>query len=475
MPIPQPPLRLSRSRRRGSIIAYIVVAVALIAIIGSAALYLSQQVGVAGGRKRLATAYQFADGGGSIAAKDLDRAYTANATNVPLALTTDASFPYALSAALSTASENCYVRTITTPFTNQSVSAQIWLPTGTPSPASARIVSTATVGTVTKTVNLRLTMIYGWGAAIISTGQGNSSTAVTKSNAQAGNVVINASTVNKTFVDGGVISNGTTNKTSQANLPAADISQNNYGTANQIPDYTNPGSTDQLFDFNRFIAVSNAMGTHYASTAAFKTALAAAPGGVLEGVITVDVEHSATLPKIDTAGYPSGVNIRGTLVLNFAAAWTGSEKLVITAPLNINPANLSGLVVTDPTTYTTGYPAAITNPARMAKNVNITGAGFENFTAQDDLPAIMYKTAICDFHGPVNISGVVYSPIYAEIEQKSANQTQYIRGSVILGHGILFENTQATSKSIISYDAASVDNLATAGTKGKVISVVDRR
>jgi hypothetical protein len=462
-------------RPRGSIIAYIVIAIALLGVLGSVAVYLSQQVGVAGGRKRLTTAYQFADGGGSIAASDLDRAYTTNSANVPLALTTDASFPYTHDTNLSTAGENCYVRTITAPFTNQSVAAQIWLPTGVASPTTARIVTTAIVGNVTKSVNLRLTMIYGWGAAIICTAAGNSSTAVTKSNAQAGNVVVNASTVNKTFVDGGVIANGTVNKTANANLAAADISQSNFGTANQVPDYTNPGSTDQLFDFNRFIAVSNAMGTHYANTAAFKVALAAAPGGVLEGVITVDVERSATLPKFDTAGYPSGINIRGTLVLNFAAAWTSTQKLVITTPLNINPADLSGLVPTDPTTYTTGYPATFTNSARQAKNVNITGAGFQNFTAQDDLPAIMYTTAICDFHGPVNISGVVYSPIYAEIEQKSANQTQYIRGSVILGHGLLYENSQATSKSIISYDPAAVDNLATAGTRGKIIRVVDRR
>ncbi|MBI2517265.1 MAG: hypothetical protein HYV95_10155 [Opitutae bacterium] len=469
------PPHLSRNPRRGSIIAYIVIAMALIAVIGSVALYLTQQVGVAGGRKRLTTAYQFADGGGSIAASDLDRAYTNSPSNVPLGLTTDASFPYTLDSTLSTADENCYTRTITTPFINQSVQTQVWLPVGATSPSTARIVSTATVGSVTKTVNLRLTMIYGWGAAIISTAQGSTSTAVAKSNAQAGNVVVNASTVNRTFIDGGVIANGTVNQSANAHIPTADISQGNFGTPNQIPDYTNPGSTDQLFNFDRFMAVSDVMGTHYANTAAFKAALAAAPGGVLEGVITVDVEHSGTLPKFDTAGYPSGINIRGTLVLNFATGWTGTEKLVITTPLSINPADLSGLVIGDPTTYTTGYPATFTNSARQAKNANISAAGFVNFTAQDDLPAIMYKTAICDFHGPVNISGVVYSPIYAEIEQKSANQTQYIKGSVILGHGLLYENNQSTSKSIISFDSASVDNLATAGIKGKVIRVVDRR
>ena len=134
------------------------------------------------------------------------------------------------------------------------------------------------------------------------------------------------------------------------------------------------------------------------------------------------------------------------------------------------------MVAADPTTYPSGYPAVYSDPSKNPVNVNIASKGFTNFASDEDLPAVMYSIGTVDMHGPVNISGVVYTPSYSEIEDrpnegfKVANQTQYIKGSVIVGMGIYFENTQV-STSIISYDAKTLDSLATLGGAGKKVKV----
>jgi hypothetical protein len=58
-----------------------------------------------------------------------------------------------------------------------------------------------------------------------------------------------------------------------------------------------------------------------------------------------------------------------------------------------------------------------------------------------------------------------------EIENKSSGGIQYIKGSVIMGHGIYYENTSSGAKSIISFDPAAVDSLATLNTAGKQVRV----
>lgn len=473
--------------QRGSIIAYVVIALVMAATIASIAIYISREAAVTQGRKNLAAAYQFADGGSAVACNDLERAYTANPSNVPGALTTDASFPYVLSSALSSASENCYTRTITTPFSGQSVAAQIWLPKSSLSPTSARVVTTAVVGSATRTVNARLSMIYGWGAAIVSTSAGTYDATptgkdATKSNAQNGNVAINAGGTNTATVDGEIFANGTIYRSDKATVSAEDLHDRLYypvvggqPSSNRVPDYTNPGSSSQLFDFNRFIAASKAMNRYYASSAAFITAMKAlGSGGVMEGIISVDLAKDMIGKTWDAGDFPYGINIRGTLVLNFSSDWAVSDKLFITAPISINAANLTGLTFGNPATYTTGYPPTFTDATKKATAVNIAPT-YANFGLADDLPAIMYKTGICDFHGPVNICGAIYSPGFAEIENKNGNQIQYIRGSIIVGSGVLLENTQSTSKSIVSFDSTTVDNLATAGINARKIRVVDRR
>jgi hypothetical protein len=97
--------------------------------------------------------------------------------------------------------------------------------------------------------------------------------------------------------------------------------------------------------------------------------------------------------------------------------------------------------------------------------------GYTNFTAIDDLPALVYTVGVVDLHGPLNICGVMYTPSYMEIENKQPNQTQYIKGCVIMGNGIYYENNSKGSTSIISYDNNAVDALATLTGAGKQVRV----
>ena len=144
--------------------------------------------------------------------------------------------------------------------------------------------------------------------------------------------------------------------------------------------------------------------------------------------------------------------------------------------MNINPADMTNFVATDPTTYPSGYPPTYYDSTKNPTNVNITGKGFTNFASDEDLPAVMYSIGTVDMHGPVNISGVVYTPSYSEIENKgnegfvTANQLQYFKGSIIVGMGIYYQNVQAAT-SIISYDSNTIDSLATWGSAGKTIKV----
>jgi len=461
-------LKVSKPKQ-GSILVFVLVAMIILSTIGGVAAYVANQASATSRRANIERAYQYADGGVSIASDDLNRAFASSPNSLALGLTSDDSFPYALSSALSTVSENCYVRTISSPFVNQTVESQIWLDTA--DDYNARIVATAITGGATQSARAGVIMSYAFGAAIISTDQGSSDTNAAKSSAQAGNVAIVVQNSNTTYIDGGVLANGSVNYSAAFDDTGIPIYEGLYGTEEEIPNYTDAGSSDQLFDFDRFVAVADEMGTHYDDTDAFKTALAAAPGGVLEGVVVIDVEESAG--DWNVSDFPSGVNINGTLVFNFDDEWSATDKLKITCDLNVNPADLSGLVPGDASTYTTGYPPTYIDSTKKASSVDITSYGYVNFSVTDDLPAVMYRTAIADFHGNVNVSGVVYSPVFGEIENKVDGQVQYISGSVIGGGGILYENKK-NAISIIVYESTALDRLATADGNGKEFKVVYR-
>ena len=452
-------------------IAYLAVALVITAAIAALAGYVVQNVHLSQRRQDMVNARQFAEGGAAMACEDLSRAYTntANGGDFFKNLTSGAN-KYRKDNSLSTPAQLVYKRTIKNIFTNADVLVDIFM-TNSTTPSDGKILATATFGNVTQTAEIYYEITFGYPAAIISTARGDASTGVSKSTAQGGDVIIDgAGSKGDSYIDGGIIANGAIN-TNLANVKS--ISEGLYGSTSQIPDYTNPGSSNQLFNFSRFIAAADAMGTHYTNASAFMTKMAS--GATLEGIIVVDLPKGGSLPSLDQSHLPYGINVRGTLVFNFTGAWAPLDKIVNDADVNINKADLSHLVAGNPATYTTGYPPTFTDPTKNPINVNIKPKGFDNFVAGDDLPALMYNNAILDMHGDVNICGVVYSPSFMEIENKNGDdKTQYFRGSIIGGGGIYIENSKA-STTVVSYDADALDKLATSGTRGKTVKAVYRK
>jgi hypothetical protein len=472
----------------------IIAASVLIAIAGVAHLVSASTI-ITARRANVISGQQIAQGGVVIACQDLNTALTTGSGTIASKLVSGAT-PYTRIASLSTASVDVYQRTIAAPFSNQTAVAQIWLPTGN-SPTSAKITASAQVGPVTQTATASTKITWSYPAAIVSVNAGTRTSGVSKSTAQDGNVVINGDKSGPIVVDGGqsglaVMANGSVvYDTNYANPPKSAYSSTNWGTANQIPDYTSQGTSNSLFDIGRFIAVAdltpngyntNKGNNHFTNVLSFiNAAKTHSSTNPMEGVIVVDVSTSdPNLSNITDKNIPNGINIHGTWLMNFTGTgWDPTtEKIIVTADININAADLSHVVATNPATYTTGYPPVYNDPTKNPTNININAStnlainakGYANFTAADDLPAEIYTIGVLDMHGNANICGVLYTPSYMEIENKVSGNTQYIRGSLIMGNGIYYENTSGGT-SIISFDGGAVDALTTLGGAGKSVLV----
>jgi hypothetical protein len=479
--------RKRRDERGSTVIVYCVVAVSVLVAIAGVANLVARTSTITQRRSNVIAAQQYAQGGVVVACSDLNCALTNGAGTLGTKLTALAN-PYTRNASLSSAATNVYERTIAAPFTSQSVVAQILIPAVT-TPISAKITATATVGPVTQKATANTTMTWGYPGAIISVNAGTAETGISKTPAQDGNVVINGDKSGPIVVDGGsgyaVMANGRINyDTNYANPPASAYSQSNWNTSAQIPDYTSQGSSNALFDMGRFIAVSDLTpestnlnpnaNNHFTNVLTFINAAKKATNSAtaLEGVITVDVNiNDANQKNLTSANLPNGINIKGTWLMNFTGTgWDPtSEKIIVTAAININAADLSHLVVNNPATYPSGYPPVYADNTKNPTNINITSRGYSNFMSGEDLPAEMYTIGVLDMHGAANISGVLYTPSYMEIENK-AGLTQYIKGSLIMGNGIYYENA-AAGTSIISFDSGTLDGLATMGGVGKRVSL----
>lgn len=474
-----------KRRQEGAILAYFIILLIVAIAIASLGAYVAQTTGLSQRRSNMVAAKQFAVGGAVIACTDLNTTVTNTGSGSMASKLAALANPYSSNAVLSTTATNVYERTIYSPFTSQAVTAQIWAPAGA-NPTSAKIVATATVGGVTQTAKVNVKMCWGYPAAIISVNAGTTETSVSKSVAQDGNVVINGSANGPIVVDGGpalaVLANGRTDyDTNYTRPPATAYSMTNWNTVNQIPDYTSQGTSNALFDIDRFIAVADKTpggyspsgNNHFTNIANFMTAANShPPTNAMQGVVVVDVwATDKNLGNLTIANIPNGINVNGSFVMNFCGpGWDPvTEKIIVTASLNINPADLSHLNPTNPATYTSGYPPVYTDASKNPVNINIAPA-FQNFTAGDDLPAELYTIGCLDMHGNANICGVLYTPSYMEIENKNNSQTQYIRGACIMGNGIYYENT-SKSVSIISFDPNAVDTLATLGGVGKQVKV----
>ena len=469
-------------------IGYFIVMVVAVSTIAGLGAYVAQSTNLAHRRNDMIAAIQYAEGGAVTACKDLDGTLTTTKTggNMNSRL---ANKGYAQNNSVSTSSDTVYERTISSPFTNQTVTAQIWLP-NVSVPKTARIVATAIKGKVTQTATVNVRMTWGYPAAIISTNPGIKTSSTGKDN-NSGNVAVNGGNNGPIIVDANtgeaILANGWVNMDPDASVDRTAVSATNYNTANEIPDYTFQGTRNTLFDFPRFIAVAdlttnkyNPVGNnHFTNLATFLTANNRAWTNVntanraLEGVIVVDIKKAEMKNQITVDLAPNGINVRGTLFFNFASDVGPTDKIFNLATMNINAADLSGLVATNSATYASGYPPVyFDNANKNPTNIDIHSFNnkFANVTPEEDLPALLYSIGILDMHGNANVCGVMYTPSFCEIENKKSDQIQYFKGSIITGLGIYFENNNA-STSIVSYDAKTLDYLATLNGAGKRVMV----
>jgi len=350
----------------------------------------------------------------------------------------------------------------------------------------ARLTVTAFRPGVERTIEIEMEQAFVmFDSAIVSdmipTGSGGSG----KNGAEEGHIVFNPKgNREQLYINGSIMANGkvfvdnseiTTNDANDYIQFAGAIRTGLAGTGGQIPDYTTIGSADQLFDFDRYIAAARAgAGREFTALADFVSAMNAANavGTPLEGVTLLSLDDSDN--KIDAGDIPGGINIRGTLIFFFESGTDPMFKVFLNCDCNVNAADLSGLDVTDPSTYTSGYDVAWNNEALRAHNFDITGGGFENFESDDDMPAIMFNTGIVDQHGSTNICGLIYGPSFVELENKSGG-LQYYNGSILGGTGVYIEGNASAGSTVINFDGNTIDKLATQGGKGLGLRIIGWR
>jgi hypothetical protein len=375
-------LTLGKRRQEGSIFGYVIVV--LIVIVGLASLlaYVMQTQKVAYRRNDMAQAQIFAEGAAVIACNDVNNAVTNTAGNF---LSNLATRNYTKNTALSAGQKVVYERTISSPFSNQTVLAQISI-TNSTRPTAAKVIATTKVGSVTQSATVNLKMTWAYPGAIISTGDGTTSTSTAKTMGN-GNVCVNGDKNGPIVVDGGILANGRVNiDTNYASIPPGTVSMTNANTANEIPDYTAQGTANSLFDFARFIAAADATtnslntathNNHFTNIATFMAAttnVASTPAKFLEGIIVVDIHSKDTqVGNFDPSHFPKGINVKGTLFFNFGSEYGPTDKVINTAAVNVNPADLSGLVVTNPATYASGYPPVYYDNNKKPINIYISG------------------------------------------------------------------------------------------------------
>jgi hypothetical protein len=364
------------------------------------------------------------------------------------------------------------------PFTNIVFANRL---TSKPAFSQIQITVTGRYGGNTKWVRAGIkykTTLYG--GAIVSDAAPVAGTGSGKTLAINNDAVVFDTT--REYVYGGIQANdtvyetGTTTPLTTANVASnlagwsGSLTTGLYGTAKEIPDYTAPGSAQQLFDFGRFKAAAVAgAGAVYPNLTAFATAVRAAnaAGTPLQGIIYVNVDPAieGNGPKLDTSTSgtgcgAAGINVQGTLLFHFINPPDNFYKVFGEAPIHINAgANDATFNPSDPTTFKTGYPPVLP-AAKDPTKVDITAAGYTNFLPGDDMPALLFDNGTLDIHQECNICGCVYTPSYTEIENKH-NARQYFNGSIITGGGIYFDSGSSPGAQVLNFDPSAVDELPT--------------
>ena len=281
-------LKLKRASERGSLIIYAFLAVIILGAIAGVTTYVTHNVQTTQRRQSYGEAYNYSEAGLMLAAADVNSAFTNASSSFLDTLTWSNLASYKKDIDRSTYNTLVYARTITSPFTNQPVEVELNIP-NVADPTKVSIISRASVRGVTVTNTAVVDLTFAYRAVIVSDHVGSSSGTVSEENAMLGNVVIQTAGAGSPLsVDGRIIANGRVN-VGAVGLGSEYISMTNYGTAKEVPDYTNSGSTDQLFDFKRIIKAADLLGTHYKSIDEFIRV--AKKEEVFEGIIVVDVRR----------------------------------------------------------------------------------------------------------------------------------------------------------------------------------------
>jgi hypothetical protein len=260
-------------------------------------------------------------------------------------------------------------------------------------------------------------------------------------------------------------------------------------TNNTYTNLQNPGSLDrltyfdnpqgQLFDFARYKAAAQATGNTL-TWDQFQAKVVA--GEQLYGIVHVTIDASSVdHPKLDSGS----INVKGTLVVDVVNS-TSNYKIKLEVPTNINPVTspTNGTAILSPTDFDnwttlaaartstspdtfpwpSGYDSAWNNVTTFDSGSKdprgVALSGHTSFGQNEDMPALMYSGGILDIHHEANISGVVYSPDFVEIEQKKKdNEVQYINGAVIGGAGIFLESNSCGGGIAVILDPDTFDNL----------------
>ena len=99
--------------------------------------------------------------------------------------------------------------------------------------------------------------------------------------------------------------------------------------------------------------------------------------------------------------------------------------------------------------FTVPPNATLVNPLTIN---DIRSSSFE------DLPTYLYTGGLVDMHHHMNVSGLIYVPQSAEIEQKFANQYMYMNGGLVVRDGFFLEG-RANSVTLISSDPQSFSSI----------------
>tara|TARA_B100000315_G_scaffold105559_1_gene96792 strand:+ start:4335 stop:6293 length:1959 start_codon:yes stop_codon:yes gene_type:complete len=212
------------------------------------------------------------------------------------------------------------------------------------------------------------------------------------------------------------------------------------------------------------------------------------------------------------------VDIRGTLVFDFVTSCPGDTsgfRVEFNVPTLINPAsgpatNSIALTSADweamrdenidnttpsennwPSGYLAGWEDVLADaPAyspvgkllsgghlSFGSPEDVNGSPIVSSSNAEDLAALMYTDGLVDFHHGVNISGVVYTPHFAEIEQlcpaahnncPDSPQVQYINGALVAQYGVWIEDRVNAGGIAINFDPSVLNSLAAKATPRNV-------